>query len=60
MDLKVEYLPANWEQSFLGVAFHGIEGTNYDAVYFRPFNFCAEDPVRRSHAASAILLIERI
>ncbi len=25
------------EQSFLGVAFHGVDGTTYDAVYFRPF-----------------------
>src|SRR4051812_12344489 len=35
------------QQSFLGVAFHGIDGTTYDAVYFRPFNFRAEDPERR-------------
>jgi len=26
-------------QSFVGVAFHGQERNNYDAVYFRPFNF---------------------
>ena len=42
------------EQSFLGVAFHGVDGTTYDAVYFRPFNFRAEDPVRRSHAVQYI------
>jgi hypothetical protein len=42
------------EQSFLGVAFHGIDGTTYDAVYFRPFNFRAEDPVRRGHAVQYI------
>lgn len=42
------------EQSFLGVAFHGIDGTTYDAVYFRPFNFKAEDPVRRRHAVQYI------
>jgi hypothetical protein len=42
------------EQSFLGVAFHGIDGTTYDAVYFRPFNFRTENPVRRSHAVQYI------
>ena len=25
--------------SFIGVAFHGVDGTTYDAIYFRPFNF---------------------
>jgi hypothetical protein len=24
--------------SFIGVAFHGVDGTTYDAIYFRPFN----------------------
>jgi hypothetical protein len=38
------------QQSFVGVAFHGVDGTAYDAVYFRPFNFRAKDPVSRSHA----------
>jgi hypothetical protein len=42
------------EQSFVGVAFHGVDGTTYDSVYFRPFNFRAEDPVRRSHAVQYI------
>jgi hypothetical protein len=42
------------EQSLLGVAFHGIDGTTSDAVYFRPFNFRAEDPVRRGHAVQYI------
>lgn len=26
-------------QSFLGLAFHGLDDKKYDAVYFRPFNF---------------------
>lgn len=42
------------EQSFVGVAFHGVDGTTYDAIYFRPFNFKAEDPARRSHAVQYI------
>ena len=41
-------------QSFVGVAFHGIDGTAYDALYFRPFNFRAEDPEKRSHAVQYI------
>ena len=41
-------------QSFVGVAFHGVDGTTYDAIYFRPFNFRTEDPARRSHAVQYI------
>lgn len=26
-------------QSFVGLAFHGLDRTNFDLVYFRPFNF---------------------
>jgi len=37
------------EQSFLGV-----DDATYDAVYFRPFNFRADDPVRRGHAVQYI------
>jgi hypothetical protein len=38
------------QQSFLGVAFHGMDGAVYDGIYFRPFNFRAAAPVNRSHA----------
>src|SRR2546429_2278405 len=41
-------------QSFVGIAFHGVDGSTYDAIYFRPFNFKAEDPARRSHAVQYI------
>src|SRR5262245_26679232 len=27
------------QQSFVGVAFHGVDEKTHDAVYFRPFNF---------------------
>ena len=27
------------QQSFVGIAFHGLDSAHYDAVYFRPFNF---------------------
>jgi hypothetical protein len=46
-DLKGKDVP---QQSFLGIAFHGVDGTTYDAIYFRPFNFRAQDPVGRRHA----------
>jgi hypothetical protein len=38
------------QQSFLGVAFHGADTTAFDAIYFRPFNFRATDPVSHGHA----------
>ena len=34
-------------QSFLGIAFHGLNDSTYDVVYFRPFNFKHEDTARR-------------
>lgn len=42
------------QQSFVGVAFHIIDEMTYDAVYFRPFNFRNEDPVRRNHSVQYI------
>lgn len=33
-------------QSFVGLAFRGIDDMTYDAVYFRPFNFTTEDSER--------------
>jgi len=39
------------QQSFVGVAFHGLEDTKtFDVIYLRPFNFKAEEPVKRSHS----------
>ena len=38
------------QQSFVGVAFHRKDDKSYEAVYLRPFNFRATDPVRRDHA----------
>lgn len=42
--------------SFVGIAFHGSDSKAYDAIYFRPFNFRATDPVRRIHAVQYISL----
>jgi hypothetical protein len=38
-----------FQQSFLGIAFHGIDSITYDAIYFRPFNFHSADTLRRKH-----------
>jgi len=42
------------QQSFLGVAFHVVDWTQYDAVYFRPFNFRAASQEQRSHSVQFI------
>ncbi len=41
-------------QSFVGVAFHGVDDTTYDAIYLRPFNFKTDDPARRKHAVQYV------
>ncbi len=42
------------QQSFVGVAFHGVDGTTYDAIYFRPFNFKTDDQARRIRAVQYV------
>jgi hypothetical protein len=42
------------QQSFIGIVFHGLNDSTYDAVYCRPFNFLAKDSVRRIHAIQYI------
>jgi hypothetical protein len=42
------------QQSFVGVAFHRKDDATYEAVYLRPFNFRAADPVRRQNAVQYI------
>lgn len=39
-------------QSFVGIAFHLIDGKTFDAVYFRPFNFF--NPERNTHSVQYI------
>jgi hypothetical protein len=43
-------------QSFVGVAFHRKDDNTYEAVYARPFNFRASDPIRKQHAIQYITL----
>lgn len=42
------------QQSFVGIAFHGLDNTTFDGIYFRPFNFRSTDPVRKIHAVQYI------
>lgn len=44
--------------SFLGIAFHGIDSLTYDAVYFRPFNFKHTDTLRRKWSVQYFSLPE--
>ena len=39
-------------QSFVGIAFHGVDNKTFDGVYFRPFNF--KSPDRNSHSVQYI------
>lgn len=42
------------QQSFVGIAFHRRDDNTCEAVYLRPFNFRAEDPVRHQHAVQYV------
>ena len=42
------------QESFVGVAFHGVNNETLDAIYFRPFNFQSTDPVRKIHSVQYI------
>lgn len=42
------------QQSFLGVAFHWVDWSTFDAVYFRPFNFRAATDEQRSHSVQYV------
>lgn len=42
------------QSSFVGVAFRIVDAKTHDAVYFRPFNFRAADPEKKSHAVQYV------
>lgn len=42
------------QESFVGVAFHGVNNETLDAIYFRPFNFQSTDPIRKIHAVQYV------
>jgi hypothetical protein len=43
-----------YQQSFLGIAFHGNDTTTYEAIYFRAFNFQTADTLRHKHMVQYI------
>ena len=51
LEIKGENAPG---RSFVGLAFNIKNDSTYEAVYFRPFNFPAEDLSRRSHMVQYI------
>ncbi len=42
------------QQSFVGIAFHGMDEKTFDLIYFIPFNFRAEDPVLKMNAVQYV------
>ncbi len=44
------------QRSFVGIAFHGVNDTTYQCIYFRPFNFRSDDAVRKSHSVQYIAM----
>ena len=44
------------QQNYVGIAFHRKNDTTYEAVFLRPFNFRAADPIHKQHAVQYISL----
>jgi len=42
----------NYQQSFVGIAFHGLDSNTLDAIYFRHLTFNQLNSVRRIHAVA--------
>src|SRR5262249_28033140 len=42
------------QSNFLGIVVRVVDATTHDAIYFRPFNFRAEDPDRKAHAVQYV------
>lgn len=51
LDIRGRDVP---QSSFVGVAFHGVDERTYESIYFRPFNFKADDPARRLRAVQYV------
>jgi hypothetical protein len=43
-----------FQQSFVGIAYHGVDDSTFEAVYFRPFNFHSADPARVLHSVQYV------
>jgi hypothetical protein len=51
VDLMGENNPG---KSFIGIAFNIQNDSTYEAIYFRPFNFVAEEQIRKEHMVQYI------
>ncbi len=51
IELKGENLPG---RSFIGLAFNIQNDSTYEAIYFRPFNFQADEQIKREHSVQYI------
>ncbi|MDX1315171.1 MAG: hypothetical protein R3356_06690 [Eudoraea sp.] len=51
LDIRGENNPG---RSFVGFAFNIQNDSTYEAVYFRPFNFVAEEAIRKAHMVQYI------
>jgi hypothetical protein len=45
-----------FQHSFVGIAFHAINDSAFEAIYFRPFQFRTDDGIRKNHAVQYINL----
>jgi len=53
--IEVEFLGENNPgKSFIGIAFNIQNDNTYEAIYFRPFNFVAEEQIRKDHMVQYI------
>ena len=53
--IEVELLGENNPgKSFIGIAFNIQNDKTYEAIYFRPFNFVAEEQIRKDHMVQYI------
>lgn len=53
--LEIELLGENNPgKSFIGIAFNIQNDSTYEAIYFRPFNFVAEEQIRKDHMTQYI------
>jgi Domain of Unknown Function (DUF1080) len=46
------------QHSFVGIAFHGVNDSTFDAIYLRPFQFKEKEEILRSHGIQYISLPE--
>lgn len=53
--IEIEFLGENNPgKSFIGIAFNIQNDNTYEAIYFRPFNFVAEEQIRKDHMVQYI------